>query len=179
MGNEGSSLNQVVIFIVLTLGFLILVIALINSRNSVSKTETLSSTTTETDSTATEENTTGSDNASRENPYDAKVTELVIETVEEGEGAESKDGDTLSVHYTGTLMDGSKFDSSVDRGTPFEFQLGAGRVIQGWEEGMKGMKVGEKRKLTIPSKMGYGENGSQTIPSNSPLLFDVELLEIK
>lgn len=113
-------------------------------------------------------------------PIAEDVEELSIETVVEGTGVVSKDGDVLVVHYTGTLLDGTKFDSSVDRGNPFDFELGSGRVIQGWEEGMKGMKVGEKRILTIPSQMGYGEYGSPPlIPGNSALVFEVELLEIK
>ena len=83
------------------------------------------------------------------------------------------------MHYTGTLEDGTKFDSSVDRGTPFQFQLGVGMVISGWDEGVEGMKVGEKRKLTIPYTMAYGENGIPgVIPAKATLLFDIELVEI-
>ncbi|KAG6612151.1 FK506-binding protein 2 [Phytophthora cinnamomi] len=90
-------------------------------------------------------------------------------------------GDTLSMHYTGTLRkDGSKFDSSLDRNQPFEFPLGAGRVIKGWDQGLVNMCVGEKRRLTIPSNMGYGDHGSPPkIPGKATLVFDVELLEIK
>jgi FKBP-type peptidyl-prolyl cis-trans isomerase len=106
--------------------------------------------------------------------------EFKITTLVEGEGQETKDGDTLVVHYTGKLLDGTVFDSSLDRDEPFEFTLGAGGVIQGWEEGMQGMKVGEKRILTIPSSMGYGETGSgERIPPGAGLEFEVELLEIK
>jgi FKBP-type peptidyl-prolyl cis-trans isomerase FkpA len=96
-----------------------------------------------------------------------------------GEGAEAATGKTVSVHYTGTLTDGTKFDSSVDRGTPFEFQLGAGEVIQGWDQGLVGMKVGGKRKLVIPPDMAYGSQGRPGIPPNSSLVFEVELLEVK
>jgi FKBP-type peptidyl-prolyl cis-trans isomerase len=109
-----------------------------------------------------------------------EAEEFKTETIEEGTGEVSKNGDTLVVHYTGRLLDGTVFDSSVERGTPFEFVLGEGMVIQGWEEGMKGMQTGEKRILTIPSSMGYGETGSPpAIPGGAGLEFEVELLEIK
>ena len=104
---------------------------------------------------------------------------LEIETIVEGSGVESKVGDSLTVHYTGMLEDGTKFDSSVDRGTPFNFILGRGQVIEGWEKGMEGMKVGEKRKLTIQPEYAYGERGVPgVIPPNATLIFEVELLEI-
>lgn len=108
------------------------------------------------------------------------VTELQKEDLQVGEGQEAKAGDLVSVHYTGWLTDGTKFDSSVDRGTPFEFQLGAGMVIAGWDQGVAGMKVGGKRKLTIPSDLGYGERGAGAlIGPGATLVFDVELLAIK
>ncbi len=88
-------------------------------------------------------------------------------------------GKNVSVHYTGWLENGKKFDSSVDRGQPFSFPLGAGRVIKGWDEGVQGMKVGGKRKLTIPSDLGYGSRGAGgVIPPNATLIFDVELLGV-
>lgn len=105
-----------------------------------------------------------------------------LETIDEkvGTGKEAKAGDTVRVHYTGTLMDGTKFDSSRDKGDPFEFKLGAGMVIKGWDEGVAGMKVGGKRKLVIPPELGYGANGSPPkIPANAGLKFDVELMEVK
>ena len=104
--------------------------------------------------------------------------ELKIETVKEGTGEAAKNGDTVSVHYVGTLEDGTKFDSSIDRGTPLLFILGTGQVIQGWDLGVLGMKVGEKRKLTIPSNLAYGEQGYGPIPGRATLIFEVELLGI-
>lgn len=109
-----------------------------------------------------------------------EVTVLVKEDLKVGKGKAAKTGDTVRVHYTGTLMDGTKFDSSRDRDEPFEFQLGKGRVIKGWDEGVVGMKVGGQRTLTIPSDMAYGKRGSPPkIPPNAPLKFDIELVEIK
>jgi FKBP-type peptidyl-prolyl cis-trans isomerase len=97
-----------------------------------------------------------------------------------GAGDTAKPGDLVTVHYTGWLVDGAKFDSSVDRRQPFSFPLGAGRVIKGWDEGVAGMKVGGKRKLTIPPDLGYGARGAGgVIPPNATLLFDVELLEVR
>jgi FKBP-type peptidyl-prolyl cis-trans isomerase len=97
-----------------------------------------------------------------------------------GQGPQPKPGQTVQVHYTGWLTNGVKFDSSVDRGQPFEFILGAGQVIRGWEQGVATMKVGGKRKLTIPSDLGYGLKGSPPeVPGNATLVFDVELLAIK
>ncbi|MDI3465453.1 MAG: Peptidylprolyl isomerase, FKBP-type [Nitrospira sp.] len=99
---------------------------------------------------------------------------------EVGTGDVAVAGKTASVHYTGWLENGKKFDSSVDRGQPFSFPLGAGRVIKGWDEGVQGMKVGGKRKLTIPSDLGYGSRGAGgVIPSNATLIFDVELLGVR
>jgi len=99
--------------------------------------------------------------------------------VKVGEGAEAQAGQTVSVHYTGWLVDGSKFDSSVDRGQPFEFPLGARSVIKGWDEGVAGMKIGGVRKLIIPADMGYGTEGAGPIPPDSTLIFEVELLGVK
>ena len=97
-----------------------------------------------------------------------------------GDGKEAKEGSRVAVHYTGTLENGQKFDSSRDRGQPFDLQIGAGEVIKGWEEGLQGMKVGGKRKLIIPPKLGYGERGRPpVIPGNATLIFEVELVDVK
>ena len=112
------------------------------------------------------------------------VTELKIEVVQsvaaEDCKVKSASGDTLHMHYTGTVLDGAEFDSSVKRGKPFTFPLGGGRVIKGWDQGLQDMCVGEKRKLTIPPELGYGARGRPPkIPPNSVLVFDVELLKIE
>jgi FKBP-type peptidyl-prolyl cis-trans isomerase len=105
---------------------------------------------------------------------------LKYQDLKEGKGAAAKKGDTVEVHYTGWLAkDQKKFDSSVDRGKPFTFPLGAKRVIPGWDEGVAGMKVGGKRKLMIPAKLGYGASGAGgVIPPNADLVFEVELLKV-
>ncbi|MDJ0834506.1 MAG: FKBP-type peptidyl-prolyl cis-trans isomerase [Gammaproteobacteria bacterium] len=112
--------------------------------------------------------------------FSAQAAELQFNILQPGKGDSAKEGDRVSVHYTGWLMSGKKFDSSVDRGTPFQFEIGAGRVIKGWEQGVAGMLVGEKRELIIPPELGYGSRavGGGLIPANSTLRFEVELLEI-
>jgi FKBP-type peptidyl-prolyl cis-trans isomerase len=118
---------------------------------------------------------------------DDKKEEKVIKTdsglqyveLKEGDGEKAKKGDAVVVHYTGWLKDGTKFDSSVDRKEPFSFKLGAKEVIQGWDEGVAGMKVGGKRKLIIPAELAYGKKGRGKIPGDAELTFEVELLKIK
>ena len=105
---------------------------------------------------------------------------LKIEDLRAGDGAEARPGQQVSVHYVGTLVDGKKFDSSRDRGQPFTFKLGAGQVIQGWDQGVAGMKIGGLRKLTIPPELGYGPDGYPgAIPPNATLLFEDELIAVR
>jgi len=104
---------------------------------------------------------------------------LIIQDLKKGTGAVAKTGNTVTVHYRGTLTNGQKFDASYDRGQPFPFQLGAGQVIKGWDQGVAGMRVGGKRKLTIPPHLGYGASGAgNVIPPNATLIFVVELLKV-
>ena len=107
------------------------------------------------------------------------MSELIIEDLTVGEGDEATTGQRITVHYTGWLEDGTKFDSSKDRNDPFVFTLGVGQVIKGWDQGFAGMQVGGSRKLTIPSEMGYGARGAGgVIPPNATLVFEVELLSV-
>lgn len=106
------------------------------------------------------------------------MAELQIEELNTGKGKSCKTGDFVSVHYTGWLTNGKKFDSSVDRNESFNFKLGDGQVIAGWDKGVEGMKRGEKRKLTIPSKLAYGEFGAGPIPPDATIIFEIELLTI-
>ena len=108
-----------------------------------------------------------------------EIQGMKIEILKEGTGESSKTGDTVFVHYVGTLKNGQKFDSSIDRGQPFSFTLGENLVIEGWELGVLGMKIGEKRKLTIPPELGYGNQGAGgVIPPVSTLIFEIELIGI-
>ena len=115
----------------------------------------------------------------KQNP-DQKITKLKTEILQQGKGdVQVKTGDTITVHYTGTLINGVKFDSSLDRGTPFSLTIGVGQVIRGWDQGIIGMRVGEQRKLTIPSQLAYGAVGAGgVIPPNADLIFVVDLISI-
>jgi FKBP-type peptidyl-prolyl cis-trans isomerase len=110
-------------------------------------------------------------------PADAQ--QLKVEDIKVGTGATAVAGKTVTAHYTGTLTDGTKFDSSKDRGRPFSFKLGGGQVIRGWDEGLVGMREGGVRKLTIPPHMGYGDRAAGRIPPNSTLLFEIELIKVE
>ncbi len=108
------------------------------------------------------------------------TNELIIEVLEEGNGAEAVNGKTVTVDYVGTLTDGTTFDSSIERGQPFSFTLGVGEVIAGWDQGVAGMKIGEKRRLTIPPDLAYGDSGAGgVIPPGATLIFEVKLLGVK
>ncbi|MDH5563136.1 MAG: FKBP-type peptidyl-prolyl cis-trans isomerase [Nitrospirota bacterium] len=108
-------------------------------------------------------------------PSGLQYADLVV-----GKGREARAGETATVHYTGTLVEGTKFDSSKDRNQPFSFRLGAGHVIKGWDEGVEGMKIGGTRKLVIPPQLGYGARGAgSAIPPNATLIFIVELLDLR
>jgi len=141
--------------IVLLVGVLIVIAVVLNSRNASQKTEPVVPSTMQNED------------------------KLKVEDVKEGTGEAVKKGDIIVIHYSGTLENGQKFDSSYDRDEPFETQIGVGNVIQGWDEGVIGMKIGGKRKLTIPPSMGYGDQATGSIPPNSTLIFDLELLSIK
>lgn len=111
-------------------------------------------------------------------PLSSAEDKLKFDITKNGSGEPIKNGDYATVNYAGTLKNGTKFDSSYDRGTPFKFKLGAGEVIKGWDMGVLGMKVGEKRQLIIPARYGYGDSGMGSIPGGATLIFEVELMKI-
>jgi FKBP-type peptidyl-prolyl cis-trans isomerase len=157
----------------------VLVLAQIGSKQdsaiAANLTETIAVPTTITENNTLIASNTMSDANAITTPSGLKYIEL-----QEGTGATPNAGQTVEVHYTGTLEDGKKFDSSRDRGTPFSFKLGVGQVIKGWDEGLSTMKVGGRRQLIIPSELGYGARGAGgVIPPHATLIFDVELLGVK
>ena len=176
---------------IITLSLAISFSAFLSACNDTATTTSPSAEKTKTDSVKTtsaeKSNTEKSSTESASTAAPATITSLTKNDVKVGTGAEATAGKTVAVHYTGWLYDpsaadthGAKFDSSRDRGTPFEFPLGAGRVIKGWDEGVAGMKVGGQRTLTIPSDMAYGSRGAGgVIPPNATLVFDVELIAVK
>lgn len=172
-------MNKIIAIIVIAIGLLML--ANYTGSDSVGQNNTATqvasvglATNTDTAIVATDIN-----NNQTKNMSETRASGLIVEDEVIGTGAEAVAGKTVSVHYTGTLENGTKFDSSVDRGTPFEFALGAGQVIAGWDEGVAGMKIGGKRKLTIPANLAYGDRAIGSIPANSTLIFEVELLGVK
>jgi len=157
----------------------VLVLAQVGSKQDTAiatqLTQTLAAPTTVTENNTLIASNTMSDDKTVTTPSGLKYVEL-----KEGTGATPKTGQKVVVHYTGTLEDGTKFDSSRDRGQPFDFKIGVGQVIKGWDEGVGTMKVGGRRQLIIPAELGYGSRGAGgVIPPNATLLFDVELLDVK
>ena len=149
--------------------------------DDTSKTETATTETAATETVATETTEGGETTEGTAVDENEVTTESGLKYVDYtvGDGASPKEGDTVTVHYSGFLTDGTKFDSSVDRGQPFQFKIGVGQVIKGWDEGVMSMAIGGKRKLIIPPELGYGARGAGgVIPPNATLLFDVELLGI-
>jgi peptidylprolyl isomerase len=168
--------------ILVSMGFMllcvvVLVVAQIGGKHEPAIASVLTETTPKS-TTVTENNTLiASKKMSNENVV-TTPSGLKYVDIKEGTGATPQAGQTVEVHYTGTLENGQKFDSSRDRGTPFRFKLGAGQVIKGWDEGLSTMKVGGERKLIIPPELGYGARGAGgVIPPNATLIFDVELLK--
>ncbi|MCP4705736.1 MAG: FKBP-type peptidyl-prolyl cis-trans isomerase [candidate division Zixibacteria bacterium] len=153
--------------------------------DDTAKTETAVAETAATETTTTEATATADGGETKEGYVldgNEITTESGLKYVDEvvGEGASPEKGQTVTVHYTGFLEDGTKFDSSVDRGQQFQFKIGVGQVIKGWDEGVMSMKVGGKRKLIIPAELGYGARGAGgVIPPNATLIFDVELFDVK
>ncbi|MDP3954880.1 MAG: FKBP-type peptidyl-prolyl cis-trans isomerase [bacterium] len=183
MNNKSLAIIGVLVMIVVALG-----IYFYSKKSLPQMTDT---TTKQTESTPTTSQTTPSDSESvsptpdvTETPAGASVPTifpngLKVEDLKVGQGEAVKSGDQISIHYLGTLTNGTKFDSSYDRGQPFETQIGVGQVIQGWDLGVVGMRVNGKRKLTIPPELGYGERGAgAVIPPNATLIFEVELIGI-
>lgn len=163
----------IIIAVIAIAGFYFL---LQNSQNSENENQEINSSE---NSEQQEANSEKENKEESEKEVKGENQKLEIEILKEGIGEEAKRNNKVTVHYMGTLENGTKFDSSLDRGKPFVFTLGIGQVIKGWDQGVLGMKVGEKRKLTIPSELGYGSKGAGLIPPNATLIFEVELLEVE
>jgi len=162
--NYMKNLKTIIISLIILL-IIIAAIYLFSQQNKMSLTASLSQ--------------SGQSEENQSTPKIYEIQGMTVEILQEGAGESSKTGDTVSVHYVGILEDGTKFDSSIDRDERFSFVLGENRVIQGWELGVLGMKVGEKRKLTIPSSLAYGDRAvGDVIPANATLIFEVELFKV-
>ena len=158
---------------------LVCVLVLVFSQFSGQESSATAAALTQNQTTVTENNLIASKNTMSDTDVVTTDSGLKYKELQAGTGATPKKGQTVVVHYTGTLEDGTKFDSSRDRGQPFSFKLGAGEVIKGWDEGLSTMKVGDRRQLIIPPELGYGARGAGgVIPPNATLIFDVELLRI-
>lgn len=180
---EEKTFKKQYLFVIIFLIVLVAVLAIIiltskQNRNSVLQSSNPSAIILD-ETTSTEKTNVPSEEVSDNTKMD-KVTELQIVDEKVGNGEEATVGKTVTVNYVGTLIDGTKFDSSYDRNQPFSFTLGVGQVIEGWDKGVLGMKVGGKRKLTIPSSLGYGDSGIPgVIPGGATLVFEVELLKVE
>lgn len=187
MDNQEQSPDNKYFFVTIFLLGLIVVGAIFvnkipspNSPNQLSQNTKSSDNINATDSGSTLGIATSETPAPVQNTKTKMEDKLIIEDQVVGTGAEAVVGKRITVNYTGTLTNGTKFDSSLNPGrTPFTFNLGAGEVIQGWDQGFNGMKIGGKRKLTIPASLGYGDRDMGSIPPNSTLIFEVELLKVE
>lgn len=167
--------NKFVPIIILVFAILIVGGVFFFSNKSISKNQAL-----ENGDTSVSISTPTPEASSEENIMEGNVAQLGIEDLVVGAGMEAVSGKKVTVNYSGTLTNGTKFDSSYDRNEPFSFNLGAGEVIKGWDQGVVGMKVGGKRKLTIPSDLAYGDSGIPgAIPGGATLIFEVELLKVE
>lgn len=174
-------MNEKYILVLAVFFVLVLVLVFVFKPHPVNKSENQTSKTSETENLNKAEESNSDKVGEPEEASDISDIndDLKIEVLKQGAGETATSGDEITVHYTGYLLDGTKFDSSIDRGQPFSFILGKGQVIKGWDQGLLGANIGEKLKLTIPPSLGYGAKSIGPIPANSTLIFEVEVLGIK